>query len=46
MDITEAWGYASESGVEVPDAGVPDIGLLLEMMPVAVRLSWRVAEVS
>jgi hypothetical protein len=44
--ITEACGYASESGVEDPDAGVPDIGLLLEMMPVAVRLSWRVVEVS
>ena len=46
MVITEAEGYASESGVEVPDAGVPDIGLLFEIMPVAVRLSWSAAEVS
>lgn len=46
MAITEARGYASEHGVEDPDAGVPDIGLLFEMMPVAVRLSWRVVKVS
>jgi hypothetical protein len=34
----------SESGVDIPDAGVPDNGLLFEMIPVVVRFSSRVVD--
>jgi hypothetical protein len=39
MVIIEVCGQVSVSEVDIPDAGVPDNGLLFEMMPVGVRLS-------